>query len=541
MLGLENLEIIKQMQSEDMSVKEARNKLFSSEDRKKLPFQKPIHAPFWSLYLPFAMVTKPQARKLWLWGQSRKVHHWMRALLEGKPLFAKDLNLGQKNNTDSELAVSSPAPKPQHAYYRKVRAQQIGQLEPLSTCPVTRDSLHCQSVVNALESKQLLVCGMGGSSIGIEAIEKVLQREEGKSHPKTVLYLSTTDPSHLDWFLSTQLQEKTTTLVLISKSGSTWEVHRILEHVLSKKTPAFFEEIIAITEEGSKLWNHPSVTKQIPMHPGIGGRFSSSAILGEFLISYKFGKRCYEEFLEGACDMDAHALRDGPWENLPLSLALVRLCHTVFRQQTALCIAPYIESLSGWTSHVQQLEMESMGKSVDLFGKILPDQFSGPLIFGDTGPQCQHTYFQWIHQALKKSPVEFIAQVGHLKSSDIDVDQLSHVFGQMIALASGTENKQNPHKQMEGSRSSWLLATETMTAKSLGALLALYEHTVAFESFLLGVNAFDQEGVELGKKISSVLHQHLESDLLFSKIAPGEFLDTLDLDKLLNPTHKSSV
>lgn len=497
MLPLEELEIYKQMQADGMCTESPLKSLLIESYRKDLALQERIEAPHWSIYLPFALVSKPQARLLFLWAGSRKVQHWMRALLEGRPLFEHP---GRKSS------------QPQHAVYRK------RWLENASS------ENDCQKILQQLQSRQLLVCGMGGSSIAAMALDQAIGRSE-KAKNK-ICYLTTTDPSEIEEKVKNLGKEKTS-LVLISKSGSTHEILRNFATI--QALGVRFEQVIAITEKNSTLWNHRDVTMRLEMDPLIGGRFSSSSILGEFLLSFRYCQEVYSRFLQGAVSMDAHALEDRPWKNLPLALALVRQLHSAIRRQSAVCIAPYKECLAPFVQHIQQLEMESLGKKVDLLGRDLPSDLIIPVIFGGSGPQCQHTYFQWMHQGTQKVPVEFIAQL-QTDDSSLDKDALSAIMGQMMALASGLPSP-DEQKHTAGGRSSWLLATEKLTPESVGALLAIYEHSTAYQSFLLGVNAFDQEGVELGKRLSS----HLFAS--WSNENSSEFWKSMELSALTPTLH----
>lgn len=505
MLRLQELEIYKQMQQGTMGVEDPLRALLSGDTQNELALQKPIHAPYWSLYLPFALVNKAQARMLSLWAQSRKVHHWMRALMQGEPLFDR--------KGDQKLI------QPRHLHYRRKR---LNELNTHNTQPLKKPS-PCKELLDKMSADQLLVCGMGGSSIGAMALDRALQQSEQPN--KSILYLTTTDPFAIKDIVEKIRKDRAsgikTALVLISKSGSTSEVLSNLQTLQSSEID--FERVIAITEKNSSLWNNPFVTDHLEMDPLIGGRFSSSSILGEFLLSFRFSQKVYQRFLQGAVEMDEHLFEDGPWQNLPLSLALIRQLHSAIRGQAALCIAPYRESLAPFVKHIQQLEMESLGKRVDLQGRELPADLILPVLFGGPGPQCQHTYFQWLHQSTQKIPVEFLFQIEECHGQ-VDREGLSSILGQMLALASGQDGK-DPAKHMEGGRSSWLLATKVLSAESIGALLALYEHSTVYQSLLLGINAFDQEGVELGKQISSNLFDHLQSDV-------DDFWSSLDWKEL---------
>ena len=196
-------------------------------------------------------------------------------------------------------------------------------------------------------------------------------------------------------------------------------------------------------------------------------------------------------------------------KNLPLWGALLGIWNRNFLNMQTLAIVPYSQAMDFWSSHLEQLFMESNGKSVAQEDGSFIEHETSPVIWGTVGTEGQHAYYQCIHQGTDPIPMEFIGFAEEQRDGDIVVEGstnqeklLSNLFAQSIALATGERNP-NPNKYFSGNRPSHILLAPTLDPYALGTLLAYHEHYVAFQGFIWGINSFDQEGVQLGKVLAN--------------------------------------
>ena len=202
--------------------------------------------------------------------------------------------------------------------------------------------------------------------------------------------------------------------------------------------------------------------------------------------------------------MDEH-FRTAPLaQNIPVITALINFWYREFFDAHSTAVVPYSQRLNLLPSFLQQLCMESLGKSVDLQGKPV-DYNTGDIIWGSAGTNGQHSYFQLLHQGTEFIPVDFIAAAKSDAPEDSDAHQhlLANCLSQSLALMEGKRDADSPHKLVAGNKPSNTLLLEELSPHNLGMLLALYEHKVYTLSVLWNINAFDQWGVELGKKLST--------------------------------------
>ena len=195
-------------------------------------------------------------------------------------------------------------------------------------------------------------------------------------------------------------------------------------------------------------------------------------------------------------------------QNLPLLGALLSVWNRSFLGYPTIALIPYSQALLRYPAHIQQLEMESNGKHIDQMGR--PVSFpTAPIIWGEPGSNAQHSFFQLIHQGTDPIPLEFIGfkqnqakQDHRFDGTTLQQKLLSNLFAQTIALAKG-EKEENPNKECAGNRPSHILLGSELSPHSLGALLSYFENKTAFEGFIWGINSFDQEGVQLGKRLAA--------------------------------------
>jgi glucose-6-phosphate isomerase len=241
----------------------------------------------------------------------------------------------------------------------------------------------------------------------------------------------------------------------------------------------------------------------------VGGRYSLWSAIG-LPIAIAIGAQGFRDFLAGAHAMDEH-FRLAPLEaNLPVRLALIDLWYRNFLGFTSRSVAPYHSGLRRWPAYLQQLEMESNGKRVDLHGDALPYGTS-PVVWGEPGTNGQHAYFQMLHQGTDVVPVEFVAvrrPAHHLPGHHDKL--LANALAQAQALMLGQDDP-GGHRHFPGNRPSSFLLLDALDPASLGALIALQEHRVFVSGSLWGINSFDQWGVELGKVLAKDIEPRLHS------------------------------
>ncbi|WP_394788908.1 glucose-6-phosphate isomerase [Rhodoferax sp.] len=241
----------------------------------------------------------------------------------------------------------------------------------------------------------------------------------------------------------------------------------------------------------------------------VGGRYSMWSAIG-LPIAIAIGASNFRAFLAGAEAMDEH-FRTAPIEqNLPMRLGLLDVWYRNFHGFTSRSIAPYHSALRRLPAYLQQLEMESNGKQVDLQGQKLPFD-SCPVLWGEPGTNGQHAYFQMLHQGTDVVPVEFVAvkKARHSLPGHHNI-LLSNVVAQAQALMVGKVDA-GGHRNFPGNRPSTFLLLDDLTPASFGALIALHEHRVFVSGSVWGINSFDQWGVELGKVLAKDIEPRLQS------------------------------
>lgn len=349
--------------------------------------------------------------------------------------------------------------------------------------------------------------GIGGSELGPQAIYHGL--EFYRKPNRRLHFLSNIDPDEAAAvFQKVQLQK--TLFVIVSKSGSTQETmvnEAFIREKLEQAGLSPRNHLIAVTGKGSKMDDPEKYLKIFYIWDYVGGRFSVTSMVGGVTLAFAVGMDRFLDFLRGANFMDKVALRSDPKENLPLFSALLAIWNRNFLSLPTAAIIPYCSALFRLPAHIQQVEMESNGKQVDKSAQTLSFD-TAPIIWGETGTNGQHSFFQLLHQGTTAVPVEFIG----FKESQYHTDLLyngttsqekllSNLVAQAIALAVG-QKSDNPNRYFPGNRPSHILFASHLDPFNLGALLSYYEHKTAFQGFIWNINSFDQEGVQLGKNLA---------------------------------------
>lgn len=366
-----------------------------------------------------------------------------------------------------------------------------------------------------------IMIAIGGSELGPEA--NYIALEHLKKDNRHVHFVSNVDPDDAQAVLN-KVNLATTLVAIVSKSGTTLET-RINEEfvkarfVLEGLSPE--KHFISITCPGTPMDNPDNYLETFHLWEWVGGRFSTSSMVGGVMLSFMYGYEVYEEFLKGCHAMDQAALKQDLRQNLPLLGALISVWNRNFLGYPTLALIPYAQPLRRYSAHIQQVEMESNGKHIDRHGRFV-DFHTGPIIWGEPGTNAQHSFYQLIHQGTDIIPLEFIGFKEGVYGEDLELEGttsheklLSNLFAQAISLAVG-QKSDNPNKDFEGNRPSHILLAKQLTPFTLGALFAYYENKVAFEGFLWNINSFDQEGVQLGKELSNRI-----IDRFFAKRNPG--------------------
>lgn len=354
----------------------------------------------------------------------------------------------------------------------------------------------------------LVVIGIGGSELGAKALTVAMEHYNKPN--RRLFFVSNVDPDNAAKVASEVNLEKTL-VASISKSGGTLETltnEALMRHHFEKKGLDSKGHFVAVTGEGSPLDDESKYLERFYIWDFIGGRYSVTSMVGALPLAFCLGHETFLEILKGANYMDKHVMSSKPKENLPLTSALIGLWNRTFMSHHTVAIIPYSQALGRFAAHLQQLDMESNGKRIDKKGKSV-DFDTGPIIWGEPGTNSQHSFFQMLHQGTTPVPIEFIGFKECQYGDDLNVKGtysheklLSNMFAQSMALANGHKNN-NPNKNFSGNRPSRILLGKKLDPFTVGAILAYYEHKVAYQGFIWNINSFDQEGVQLGKVLAN--------------------------------------
>lgn len=352
--------------------------------------------------------------------------------------------------------------------------------------------------------------GIGGSDLGpklaCEAL-KEFAHERIRCH-----FLSNVDGEPIRSTLR-GLDPETTLVIVSSKSFTTHETLLNAETAahwfkdrLGMENPYASPHFIAVTAAPAKAMQAGIQEDRILLFEDwVGGRYSLWSSIG-LTIAVTAGHENFLRMLEGARQMDIHFRAEPPDRNMPVLLALLGIWYASFLDAESHAVIPYCERLAQLPSYLQQLDMESNGKSVTFSGENV-SQATGPIVWGLTGTNSQHSFFQLLHQGTHLVPVDFIG-IGEdgLSSPEHHRVLLANMIAQSAALMEGRKSgKLPPWRNFPGNRPSNVLLLDRLTPETFGALIALYEHKVFVQGSLWNINSFDQWGVELGKELAQRL------------------------------------
>ena len=381
------------------------------------------------------------------------------------------------------------------------------------------NKVHAGEITNAAGEKYTTVVqiGIGGSDLGPRAMYLALENwaKVNNKFKMEAKFISNVDPDDAAAVLNS-IDVAHSIFILVSKSGTTLETltnESFVKDALAKAGLDASKHMIAVTSETSPLAKSDDYLAAFFMDDYIGGRYSSSSAVGGAVLSLAFGPDVFAEFLAGAAEVDKTATNKDLLKNPEMLDALIGVYERNVLGYPSTAVLPYSQALSRFPAHLQQLDMESNGKSVNRFGEPV-DYVTGPVIFGEPGTNGQHSFYQLLHQGTDIVPLQFIGFKNNQIGTDVVIQDstsqqklCANVAAQIVAFACGKADE-NRNKNFEGGRPSSIIIGEQLTPKTLGALLAHFENKVMFQGFVWNVNSFDQEGVQLGKVLAKRVLAH---------------------------------
>ncbi len=366
--------------------------------------------------------------------------------------------------------------------------------------------------------------GIGGSDLGPAMVCGALK---AFAHPRLrVHFVSNVDSTHLAETL-VALNPATTLFIVCSKTFTTQETltnaHSARRWLVDKlgSDQAVAKHFVAVSTNAKEVAAFGIDTANMfEFWDWVGGRYSLWSAVG-LSVALLVGMDRFSELLDGAHAMDEHFRRAPPAENMPVILALIGIWQRNFLHAQSYAVLPYSQALARFPAFLQQLDMESNGKRIDREGRAI-DYATAPVIWGEPGTNGQHAFYQMLHQGTSIVPADFIAVIeSEYPIGDHQAKLLANCLAQTEALLQGKDLTQveaelrkagldqdqilalAPHKVFPGNRPTNTLLLQRLDAKTLGALIALYEHKVFVQGIVWNINSFDQWGVELGKQLAN--------------------------------------
>ncbi|WP_111414839.1 glucose-6-phosphate isomerase [Billgrantia lactosivorans] len=362
--------------------------------------------------------------------------------------------------------------------------------------------------------RDIVNIGIGGSDLGPNMASRALLKYR---HPDLNFhFVSNVDGAHIQKVLA-RLDPATTLFIVSTKTFSTQET------LLNAKTARrWFVETAGEDADVGAHFVAASTNRKAAMEFGIreenvfefwawvGGRYSMWSSIG-LPIALSIGFDGFMEMLEGAYAMDQHFIEAPYARNMPVLMALIGIWYINFRGAETQAIVPYDQALHQLPAFLQQLDMESNGKSVDIFGHPV-NYKTGPIVWGQTGSNGQHAFFQLLHQGTRYVPIDFIASLKPEPGmEEHHFALLTNMLAQANAFMEGSqEGSQLDPYSCPGNRPSSVLLLDELTPRNLGALIALYEHKVFVQGVIWNINSFDQWGVQLGKRIAGEISERID-------------------------------
>ena len=385
--------------------------------------------------------------------------------------------------------------------------------------------VHAGEIANEKGEKFTTVVqiGIGGSDLGPRAMYLALENwaKVTGTFKMEARFISNVDPDDAASVLA-GVDVAHSIFILVSKSGTTLETltnESFVKDALKNAGLDASKHMIAVTSDASPLAKSSDYLDAFFMDDYIGGRYSSTSSVGGAVLSLAFGPDVFARFLNGAAAEDALAKNADIRKNPAMLDALIGVYERNILGYESTAVLPYSQALSRFPAHLQQLDMESNGKSVNRFGEAV-DYVTGPVIFGEPGTNGQHSFYQLLHQGTNIIPLQFVGFKKSQMATDVVIEDSTsqqklkaNVAAQIMAFACGKDDD-NRNKYFEGNRPSSIIVGEQLTPETLGALLAHFENKVMFQGFVWNLNSFDQEGVQLGKVLAKKVLSGDTSDAL---------------------------
>ncbi len=434
--------------------------------------------------------------------EQTEVPRWIELMFGGHPI----------NNTEDRpalhVALRRPAKTPLLAYGEDIMPlveRERAKMRALS------DALHTGELrgYTGRSITDIVNIGIGGSDLGIVMAVHALAEE--RRARLGVHFVSNIDGVALAHVLA-KVSPETTLFVICSKSFTTLETlvnaQAVREWLLAVggKAAVAAQCVAVSTNEAAMDEFGIAPDRRLAMWDWVGGRYSVWSAVG-LTVALAVGWKSFAAFLAGGAAMDEHFRRSPLVENLPVLLALIGVWNRNFLGAGSHAVLPYDDHLARFPAYLQQLEMESNGKSVRRGGEPV-ECATCPVIWGEPGSNAQHSFYQLLHQGTERVSIDFLlpvrSAVGLQDQQDLAA---ANCLAQAWALAEGDPAgaARSPHQRYPGDRGSSLLLLERLDAAMLGKLVALYEHKVYVQGLIWDVNSFDQWGVQLGKKLASEL------------------------------------
>lgn len=459
---------------------------------------------------------------------NRRVHQALLQLAErrGLPEGIADLFAGKTINRSENRAVK----------HWLLRA-------PLDTNDADSVAVHrvldkMAALVKRIENNTLLdspvtdvICvGIGGSELGSRLVYEALSM--GKKQKIRLHFVANIDGMAAAEAMA-NCTAKTTLFLMISKTFTTFETTKNFQTLKSWccnqqgfSEADFWQRSCAVTAnvEGALAAGVPEA-QIFEFWDWVGGRYSLWSSVG-LPIAIACGMKAFRDLLAGAHTMDEHFRNTAFADNLPVILGLLHIWYGNYLHYPTRGVIPYAQNLKSLPDHLQQLEMESLGKSVNQDGKPIA-RLTCPVVWGSVGSNAQHAFFQLLHQGTQIVPLDFIAAVAPgddlIPGMEKDLREhhtalLANCLAQSQSLMNGGQTTESGHGHFLGNRPSNLILLDKITAHSLGELIAAYEHKVYVQSVIWDINAFDQFGVELGKKMCHQILAETQGELDFAAI-----------------------
>jgi glucose-6-phosphate isomerase len=472
------------------------------------------------------LITDETMRRLFALAREANISGWTQRMFSGKPInFTEQrpaLHIALRNRSNTPIFVDGEDVMPE---VNRVLAK------------MKRFCIKVQTGIwrghTGKRITDVVNIGIGGSDLGPQMVTEALKPyAEGDLR---VHYVSNVDGTHVAEQMKS-LDPETCLFIVASKSFTTQEtltnahtVRRWLVENLRDEAAVARHFVAVSTNTAAVEAFGIDSANMFEFWDWVGGRYSLWSAIGLSIALY-LGFEHFEALLAGAHAMDQHFLRAPLEQNLPVVMALLGVWYSSFFGAETHAVLPYDQYLHRFTAYLQQADMESNGKRIDRDGAMV-DYETGPIIWGESGTNGQHAFYQLIHQGTKLIPIDFMAPVeSHNPLGDHHIILLANFFSQSEALMLGRTEAQAreellakglagealesllPHVTFPGNRPSNSIMFSKLTPYTLGSLIAMYEHKIFVQGIIWRINSFDQWGVELGKQLAKSILNRMDDD-----------------------------